>query len=85
MSLEKLLLPDNKTCKISFSLIFGIYELIELTSSKRLIRKILAAHKKVIEIFCFKRTRAEWIQCILKIMFKFMFSEKAETNTKTCQ
>ena len=50
-----------------------------------LIRKILAAHKKVIGVFCFKRTRAQWIQCILKMMFKFIWSEMAETNTKRCQ
>ena len=35
ISLEKLLLPNNKTCTISFSLIFRIYELFELRSSKR--------------------------------------------------
>ena len=50
-----------------------------------LIRKILAAHKNVIGVFCIKGARAQWIQCILKIMFKFMFSEMAETNTKRCQ
>ena len=34
-----------------------------------MIRKILAAHKKVIGAFCFKGTRAQWVQCFLKIMF----------------
>ena len=36
ISLEKLLLPNNKTCTISFSLIFRISKLIELRSSKRI-------------------------------------------------
>ena len=34
LPLEKLLLPNNKTCTISFSLIFRISELIDLRSSK---------------------------------------------------
>ena len=38
ISLEKLFLPDNKTCTISFSLMFRIPELIELRSSKRTFR-----------------------------------------------
>ena len=45
----------------------------------------MAAHIKVIGVFCFKGTRAQWVQRILKIMFKFMFSGVAETNTKMCQ
>ena len=49
-----------------------------------LIRKILAPQLKMIGAFSLKRTRAQWSQCILKIMFKFMFSEMAETNTKMC-
>ena len=49
------------------------------------LEKLLAAHKKVIGVFCFKGTKAKWVQCILKIMFKFMFNELAETNTKICQ
>ena len=36
ISLEKLLLPNNKTCTTSFSLIFRISELIELKADSRL-------------------------------------------------
>ena len=36
--LEKLFLPNNKTCTISFSPIFRISELIKLRSSKRTFR-----------------------------------------------
>ena len=85
ISLEKLFLPNNKACTISISLIFRISELIELRSSKRAFRWFEKLNKKLIGVFCFKGTRAQWVQCILKIMFKFMFSEMAETNTKTCQ
>ena len=46
-----------------------------------MIRKILVAHKKMICVFCFKGTRTQWVQCILKIKLKFVFSEMAETNT----
>ena len=35
VSLEKLLLPNEKTCPISFSIIFRISGLIELRPSKR--------------------------------------------------
>ena len=38
ISLEKLFLPNNKTCTILFSLIFRISESIELRSSKRTFR-----------------------------------------------
>ena len=36
ISLEKLFLPNNKTCTTSFSLIFRISELIELKADSRL-------------------------------------------------
>ena len=85
-SLEKLLSPNNKTWTISFSPIFRISELIKVIKKDiSLIRKMLAAHKKVIGVFCFKGTRTQWVQWILTFMFKFMFSEMAETNMKTCQ
>ena len=45
----------------------------------------MAAHIKMIGVFCFKGTRVQWVQRILKIMFKFMSSGVAETNTKTRQ
>ena len=62
ISLVKPLLPNNKTRTISFSLIFKISRLIALRSSRSiisLIGKILAAHKKVIGLFCFKGTTAQ--------------------------
>ena len=37
-------------------------------------KKILAAHEKVIGVFYFKETRTQWVQFMLKIMFKFVFS-----------
>ena len=38
ISLQKLLLPNNTTCTISFSFIFRISELVELRSSKKTFR-----------------------------------------------
>ena len=84
ISLVKLLIPNNKTRTI----IFRISELIAIEVIEKnilLIRNTLAEHKKVIAVFCFEGTRAPWVQCILKIIFKFTFSEMAETNMKTCQ
>ena len=88
ISLVKPLLPNNKTRTISFSLIFKISRLIALRSSRSIFRqleKFLAAHKKVIGLLYFKGTMAQWVHCILKIMFKFMSSEMGETNRKTRQ
>ena len=88
ISLVKPLLPNNKTRTISFSLIFKISRSIALRSSRSiisLIKKILAAHKKVIGLFCFKGTTEQWVHSIFKIMFEFMFSEMGETKRKTCQ
>ena len=49
-----------------------------------MIRKNLATHKKVIDVFCFNGTRAQWDKYILKIMFKFTFFQMAETNANMC-
>ena len=84
--LEKNLLPDNKACTILFSCKNLRVNWIKVIKNNiSLIRKFLAAYKKVIGLFCFKGTRAQWVQCILKIISKFMFSELAQTNTKTFQ
>ena len=47
-----------------------------------LIRKISVGHKKVIGVSYLKRTRPQWIQCILEIMFKFMLSKIIKLNQR---
>ena len=56
-----------------FSLKFRISVLIELRSSKRTFSWLEQFWQciKEIGVFCFKGTRVQWVQCILKIMFKF--------------
>ena len=83
ISLVKPLLLNNKTWTTSFSLIVRTSKLITLRSSERTIYWWEKFWQCIKKWQVFSASREQWVQRILKIMFKFLFSEKAEANTKT--